>query len=193
MCILYPRERTQTKKEQPKNNQCFLTLIKTLIILFIIIIIIIMRTRRKVYHLLLEVFPPLATFSIPNKHEHKPFAILELQSGKVLKTDRHIHYVIIIYLFFSTRSRRHVSPLSSHTSSCCRDRDTWRAGDQGKALLSPACRLDLRGVAGGWPQDREFDRQTQEPHGAPDPLLHRERGAQTDLGSLRACTLSVLQ
>lgn len=59
----------------------------------------------------------------------------------------------------STHSSVHGAPLCSHTSSCCRDHDTWRAGDQGKALLSPACRLDLRGVASGWPQDCEFDRQ----------------------------------
>lgn len=43
----------------------------------------------------------------------------------------------------------HGSSLSTHTSSCCRDRDTWRADDRGKALLSLACRLDLRGVAAG--------------------------------------------
>lgn len=29
----------------------------------------------------------------------------------------------------------HGSPLSPRTSSCCGDRDTWRADDQGKALL----------------------------------------------------------
>lgn len=58
----------------------------------------------------------------------------------------------------------HGTPLSSHTSSCCGDRDTWRADDQGKALLSPACCLDLRGVAGGWPQDREIDRRREAAH-----------------------------
>lgn len=66
----------------------------------------------------------------------------------------------------------HGSPLSSHTSSCCRDRDTWRADDQGKALLSPACRLDLRGVAGGWPQDHEFDRQREAAQGSISSAQH---------------------
>lgn len=53
-------------------------------------------------------------------------------------------------LFVERAEPVHGTLLSARTSSCCGDRDTWRADDRGEALLSPACRLDLRGVAGGW-------------------------------------------
>lgn len=76
-------------------------------------------------------------------------------------------------LFAERAEPAHGTLLSARTSSCCGDRDTWRADDRGEALLSPACRLDLRGVAGGWPAAQIMNligsgkQQQQQPGGLP--------------------------
>ena len=62
-------------------------------------------------------------------------------------------------LVFSKKLKARLSAELTHLQLLRRPRHVARRRP-GEGALSPACRLDLRGVAGGWPQDREFDRKT---------------------------------
>lgn len=91
-----------------------------------------------------------------------------------------------IALFVERAEPVHGTPLSARTSSCRGDRDTWRADDRGEALLSPACRLDLRGVAGGWLAAEIMNligsgkQQQQQQHGGSLPCSRLHTSARCD-------------